>query len=240
MLSLTEALHLLDCDESDDNDDIDVEDEEVPANNVATSENEHNTVEFVDPDAILPEPVEDNLPIWDMNFKWSIRFPRACSINEAAPSGREWGKFQLEYDSLPSECRIFEDTCQLDSLLDEILIPQSILYMHLKGKPFEIEKGEMRACIGINIMMSHNEKPKIHDYFSTEPDLRVDPIAEAMTRDRFYAIRTALHFANNLECPEKSDSLHDRAWKIRPLIIHFNKAFQVAMSQLIKKPLMNG
>ena len=52
-----------------------------------------------------------------------------------------------------------------------------------------------------------------------------------MTRNRSRtAIRTALHFANNLGCPDKSDPLHDRAWKIRPLIIHFNKKFQAAMS----------
>ena len=111
------------------------------ANNVPTSENEHVTVEIVDPDVILAEPVEDNLPIWDLNFKWSKRFPHAYSVSEAAPSGREWGKIQLEYDSLPSACHIFVDTCQLDSLLDEILIPQSIFYMHEKGKPFEIKKG---------------------------------------------------------------------------------------------------
>ena len=125
LLSSAEALHLLDCDDSDEDAlfDIDVEDEEVIANNVPTSENEHVTVEIVDPDVILPEPVEGNLPIWDINFRWSKRFPYACSVSEAAPSGRERGKIQLEYDALPSACRIFEDTCQLDSLLDEILIP---------------------------------------------------------------------------------------------------------------------
>ena len=78
--------------------------------------------------------------------------------------------------------------------------------------------------------MSYIVNPEIHVYFSKEPDLRVNRIAEAMRRGRFYAIRTALHFANNLKCPDKSDPLHDRAWKIRPLIIHFNKAFQTAMS----------
>ena len=73
MLSSTEALHLLDCDNSDEDAlfDIDVEDEEVLANNVPTSENEHVTVEIVDPGVILPEPVEGNSPIWNINFKWS-------------------------------------------------------------------------------------------------------------------------------------------------------------------------
>ena len=71
LLSSTEALHLLDCDDSNEDAlfDINVEDEEVLANNVPTSENEHVTVEIVDPDAILPEPVEDNLPIWSINCR---------------------------------------------------------------------------------------------------------------------------------------------------------------------------
>ena len=66
----------------------------------------------------------------------------------------------------------------------------------------------MRAFIGMSIMMSYNILREIHDYFSKEADLRVDPIAEAITRDRVYTIRTALHFANNLECPDRNDPLH--------------------------------
>ena len=71
LFSSAEALHLLDCDDSDEDElfDIDVEDEEVLANNVPISENEHVTVEIVDPDATLPKSVEDNLRIWGIHFK---------------------------------------------------------------------------------------------------------------------------------------------------------------------------
>ena len=82
---------MLDCDDSDEDAlfDIDVEDEEVLSNNVPISENEHVTVEIVNPDATLPKSVEDNLRIWDINFKWSKCFPHTCSVSEAAPSERE-------------------------------------------------------------------------------------------------------------------------------------------------------
>jgi len=40
----------------------------------------------------------------------------------------------------------------------------------------------------------------------------------------------ALHFANNDEAPDKKDPAHDRDWKHRPLIKHFNAAFQNAAS----------
>ena len=78
------------------------------------------------------------------------------------------------------------------------MVPQSIIYMHQKGKPFDIEKDEMLAFIEINIMMSYDVLPEIHDYFFKESNLRVDPIANALTRDRFYTTRTALHFATTL------------------------------------------
>jgi len=52
-------------------------------------------------------------------------------------------------------------------------------------------------------MMSYHDLPEIHDYFSTEPDLRVQPITETMPRDRFYSIRRGLYFANNHDAPDK-------------------------------------
>ena len=81
--------------------------------------------------------------------------------------------------------------------------------------------------------------PETHDYFSKEPDLRVQPIVKTMTRDRFYSIQRALHFANNDEAPDRKDPVHDRALKIRPLIKHFNAAFQNAMRPTFRPVFTN-
>ena len=106
-------MHLLDCDDSDEDAlfDMDAEDETVLAQNVPTSE--HNnpvTVEIVDPNTVLPEPVENNMPLWDIEFKWSKRFPRVWPVNKELPNEREWGKVFLQHESLPSPCQVFQDT----------------------------------------------------------------------------------------------------------------------------------
>lgn len=49
-----------------------------------------------------------------------------------------------------------------------------------------------------------------------------------MPRTRFELILSALHFANNEEMLERSDPMYDRAFKVRPLINHFNQCFQAA------------
>ena len=196
MLTSNDALNLLYCDDSDEDTlfDMDAEDETVLAQNVPTSElnDPVTSVEIVDPNTVLPEPIENNMPLWDIEFKWSKRFPHVWPVNEELPNEREWENVLLQYESLPSPCQVFQDTCKLDSLLDNILVPQSIIYIHQKGKPFDIEKDEMFAFIGMNIMMSYHMLPEIHDYFSKESDLQDDPIANAMSRKPFF-IQLELH-----------------------------------------------
>ena len=95
----------------------------------------------------------------------------------------------IPYESMPTPAAVFADVCKLDELVNNILVSQSTLYMHQNGKAFEIENEEMKAFLGMNVMMSyHDVLPEIHDYFSNESDLRVQPIAETMVRDRFYSI----------------------------------------------------
>ena len=145
------------------------------------------------------------------------------------------GKIMIPYESMPTPAAVFADVCKFDELVNDILVPQSTLYMHQNGKAFEIEK--MKAFLGMNVMMSYHVLPEIHDYFSNKPDLRVQPIAETMVRDRFYFIRRSIDFSNNDEAPDKKDPTHDRAWKLRPLIKHFNAAFQNAMSPTFEQAI---
>ena len=78
------------------------------------------------------------------------------------------------YDSLqvlavPSYC--FVDVCKFDELSNDILVPQSTLYIHQNGKPFDIEKEEIKVILEINIMISYYSLPEINNYFSNERDL---------------------------------------------------------------------
>lgn len=243
LLSSDEIVQLLDFDDSDEEAlfEIDDEDEVVLAESVPDKEDEVRTVEIVDGQVPEEEPPAntDSGTTVVTNFCWSRNFPPVIQPGDDPPdnSAIEWGKVMIPYESMPTPAAVFADVCKLDELVNDILVPQSTLYMHQNGKAFEIENEEMKAFLGMNVMMSYHVLPEIHDYFSNEPDLRVQPIAETMVRDRFYSIRRSLHFSNNDEAPDKKDPTHDRAWKLRPLIKHFNAAFQNAMSPTFEQAI---
>ncbi|XP_054706541.1 uncharacterized protein LOC129216352 [Uloborus diversus] len=92
------------------------------------------------------------------------------------------------------------------------------------------EKKEIYAYLGICYVMGYHVLPNLRDYWSTDEDLRVSLIARTMTYERFTEIRRFLHFNDNEKnTPNIDDENRDRAFKIRPLIEHFNKAFQEAV-----------
>ena len=64
-----------------------------------------------------------------------------------------------------------------------------------------------------------------------------------MPRKRFEEIRSLLHFNNNESMRVPSDPLHDRAFKVRLALDHFNESFASAMTpsqfQSIDEHLIN-
>ena len=136
----------------------------------------------------------------------------------------------VDFTDEGSEIEIFEKVANFDELLDKIVLPQTNLYGTQKGHVFHIEKDELKAFFGMNIVMGYHVLPSIRDYWSTEPDLAVPYIANIMPRKRFEEIRAMLHFNDNSKMTVPNDPNHDRAFKVRPVIEHFNKAFMAALS----------
>lgn len=237
-LSAEEMLQFLDFADSDEEGlfELDEEDEELLEQSFPQPGESPKTIQILDP--LVTDVNEQQTPEMTIDHrKWTRKFP-ANMPSVGSQQDKEWGKIQLDYEDTPTPLDVFQDVCKLDELIDNILVPQSIVYTQQKGIPFKIEKNEMKAFIGINIMMSYHVLPELRDYFSNEPDLRVQPIAETMTRDRMYSIRKALHFSDNSKAPDKlQNSFYDRAWKIRPLIDHFNAAFQNAMSPTFEQAI---
>ena len=128
--------------------------------------------------------------------------------------------------------KVFEKTCDFDSLVD-LIVEQSELYMEQKGIPFQTDAQEICAFLGMNLVMGYHVVPSLKDYWSTEPDLQVPFIANVMPRKRFEMIRGALHFSNNEEMLPRTDPDFDRAFKVRPLLTHFNRCFQKARNSSI-------
>ncbi len=53
------------------------------------------------------------------------------------------------------------------------------------------------AFLGIIILSHYHNVPKENDYWSNQPDLKVELVTETMTRDLFREIKRNLHLADN-------------------------------------------
>lgn len=109
----------------------------------------------------------------------------------------EFGKVQIgqevEADTL-TPFGVFCSTTNLEVLVRN-LVTESERYAHQNGREFTIEVEEMRAFLGMNLVMGYHVLPSLRDYWSTEPDMAVPFISNIMPRTRFEEIRRNLHFA---------------------------------------------
>lgn len=70
--------------------------------------------------------------------------------------------------------------------------------------------------------MSYIKYPNNRMYWSiSEPGIRMDRIANAMSVNRFREIKRYLHFTNNLSIRNSND----RYWKIRPVLDILHQTF---------------
>ena len=229
VLTAQEVLQLLDADDSDEEGLMEVDEDDAALLHDNAPEMPDEVVELGIDDAGTDEPPIVHAPSeGNMTFRWSKRCP---SLNIPDPI-QGLGELRITFSaiSFPTPAEIFKSVSRFASLLSDILVPESILYMQQKGNPFSIDEEELQAFIGIIFVMSYHRLPDMKLYWSVDPDVRVSVIADVMTRSRFFEIKRALHFSNNEEALDKNDTAHDRAWKVRPLINHFNDAFQAALS----------
>ncbi|XP_055710857.1 piggyBac transposable element-derived protein 2-like [Phlebotomus papatasi] len=155
----------------------------------------------------------------DIKITWSKDY--ANSSHGESLNNYPFGAIKIELDNEDfSPYNVFLETLCFTELAN-LICSESELYMYQKGHRFELKEDELKAFLGINMIMSYHVLPSFKDYWSKDPDIHVPYIASVMTRKRFLEIRNALHFNDNLMA-DKSD----RAYKVRPLINHFNMCFQ--------------
>ena len=80
---------------------------------------------------------------------------------------------------------------------------------------------EIRAFLGISYIMSISKLPNVNCCWSIDSYLSNDGVRSTMTRNRFMNILQNLHFTDN-QTADKSD----KAYKMRIVINHLNKAFR--------------
>lgn len=70
--------------------------------------------------------------------------------------------------------------------------------------------------------------PSIAHYLSVENPLYRHPVfGTIMTRNRFQRLLKCLYFHDNSTMPQRGDADYDRPYKIRPVLNHLNKKFQL-------------
>jgi len=170
----------------------------------------------------------------DVSFKWKKVKPNTSQSRNPAPSSTDatfdYGKVLLPLNSESTPYEIFVQVTNFNKFIQDIVIPQTKLYTQQKGHIFQIDEEELKAFFGMTIVMGYHVLPCIRDYWSSELDLRVPYIANVMTLKRFEEIRAYLHFNDNDLAKPNSDEEHDRAFKVRPVMEHFNSSFIAALS----------
>ena len=121
----------------------------------------------------------------------------------------------LDHGSTPFD--IFQTVTRMNELLG-IIVTETSKYTTQKGCTFETTEDEMKAFLGINLIMGINKLPSLEDHWSTGKCIGNEKIQDVMTRTRFQSILQNLHFSNN-DNDDKADKWH----KVRPVIKDLNK-----------------
>ena len=104
--------------------------------------------------------------------------------------------------------QVFAKTMGLEGLFS-LLKTESKRCAEQNGRMFQTTLEELKAFIGINILMCIHKLPKMRDYWFIDEGLGNNLIQKMMTRDRFLEVLQNLRFADNLQKlpPKESESL---------------------------------
>ncbi|KAH9382446.1 hypothetical protein HPB48_004292 [Haemaphysalis longicornis] len=90
-----------------------------------------------------------------------------------------------------------------------------VSYLQRTGRSLNSSPGEMKVFLGAALLMSCLGYPRARMYWSQGTS--VAAVADKITRDRFFLIRSNLKVVNDLAVPDE-DKKADRLWKVRPLL----------------------
>jgi hypothetical protein len=123
-----------------------------------------------------------------------------------------------------------EDMWETIANESNIYAAQAMLKKHSSIDIYEtwtkITSDEVKAYMGLCLLMSINHLPSLSDYWSKDPCLRYAPVADRMSRDRFRDITRYLHFVNNDTLPQNGQPGYDKIGKVRPIIEELQHRFQ--------------
>lgn len=117
--------------------------------------------------------------------------------------------------------------------LVELLVKQTNIYaaqrQALHWSPTFV--AEMRAYLGIFIMMGLHIFHDVNLYWSTDTFYRNHDISQTFTQKRFKKLTENIHLNDNTKEPAKDTPGHDKLYKIRTMITKLNEVFHTQCSQ---------
>ncbi|KAL3171799.1 hypothetical protein MRX96_001441 [Rhipicephalus microplus] len=171
-----------------------------------------------------PEPVQsDNSDSRDVASEGTALWSTALPVL----NNRSVSSLEPQYSSkLSSSCTPSESfSLYFNDDVLEMIVLETNRYARQEARKgwHDLTKGELKAYLGILILMSVNPAHHLYLYWSSDSFLNVKEISSVMTFKRFQAIMNSLHFYDNEKIKSKGEEGFDRLAKIRPLMDTLNK-----------------
>ncbi|GBP91012.1 PiggyBac transposable element-derived protein 4 [Eumeta japonica] len=108
------------------------------------------------------------------------------------------------------------------------IVEQTNLYAHQNNCKnwTDVTSSEIRAYLGVLIMMGLNPLPDVELYWSSDPFYNNSEMTKAFPIVRFKKISENLHLNDNEKVPTRESQNFDKLYKVRPLIDSLNIIFQ--------------
>ena len=107
----------------------------------------------------------------------------------------------------------------------EYFVQQSNLYAEQIKINLQLTVEELKAFLGILIVMGLDHLPSLRLYWSRDRNFHKDRITEVFPIKRFLKVLRCLHLNNNQIMPARGTPAFDKLYKIRPLITHFSQVY---------------
>ena len=133
---------------------------------------------------------------------------------------------------LPSTTKAIDFFGQVfDDDLFRHIVDQTNLYA-LQNPPsssryrwFDTSVEELKAFIGVRILMGFNVRHSYRDYWSQDPYLGAPAVVKAFPINRYSHLLSHLHFNNNQTFIPRGQPGHDRLHKVRPILDRLSRVF---------------
>ncbi|KAF2886285.1 hypothetical protein ILUMI_19888 [Ignelater luminosus] len=166
-------------------------------------------------DELSPKPLQSE----DGEYKWT-KNPYLPHIFEAVTfTSTSAPKLLVSKSPLENFLNIFGED------LLNIIVTESNRYAGQKGTSLDLSLNELKAFIGILVIMGLNSLSSLRLYWPSNQNFHSARVSEAMPLKRFLKILRYLHIHDNDLMPKKGEPEFDKLYKIRPMIQYLTNSF---------------